>query len=410
MRIAFTNWSNRLAGGAEQYLSAVLAQLSLRGHSVSLWHEVATPGEKPVIAAASGIPSWDVSELGLGRALAELREWEPDVIYCQGMLEPSVHEATLRMAPGVFFAHNYHGTCISGAKTTHFPIVQPCSRRFGPSCLLQYYPRRCGGLNPLTMWRMYELNVDRLRVLRSYKKVVTHSGHVMRDYRNHGIDCESIPFFANQSSAAQSCRPTRHADERWQLLLMGRMVNDKGGLLLLEALPKIADRLSRPITVTFAGDGPDRATWEAAAARLQRTRPDIEIRFPGWLSGAQRSAMMSHSDLLLLPSLWPEPFGMIGTEMAHYSIPTAAFAVGGISDWLIDGVNGCLAPGDPPTAGGFVDAVVRCLSDETAYRKLRAGAYAAAQNLTIEKHCQGLLSILEGIAANSRLSSAVGVS
>ena len=67
------------------------------------------------------------------------------------------------------------------------------------------------------------------------------------------------------------------------------------------------------------------------------------------------------ADLLVVPSLWPEPFGLVGLEAARHRLPVAAFAVGGIPDWLRPGVNGYLAPGDPPTPGGLADAIIACL-------------------------------------------------
>ena len=62
---------------------------------------------------------------------------------------------------------------------------------------------------------------------------------------------------------------------------------------------------------------------------------------------------MASADLLVVPSLWPEPFGLVGLEGARSRLPAAAFAVGGIPDWLRSGVNGYLAPGDPPTPAGW---------------------------------------------------------
>ena len=50
----------------------------------------------------------------------------------------------------------------------------------------------------------------------------------------------------------------------------------------------------------------------------------------------------------MVPSIWPEPFGQVGPEAGLYGVPAAAFAVGGTPSWLTDGVNGRLAPGDPP--------------------------------------------------------------
>ena len=55
---------------------------------------------------------------------------------------------------------------------------------------------------------------------------------------------------------------------------------------------------------------------------------------------------MAASDLLVVPSVWPEPFGSVGPAAAQHGIPAAAFAVGGIPQWLHEGVNGHLADGN----------------------------------------------------------------
>ena len=101
---------------------------------------------------------------------------------------PQVERRTLDIAPAVFFAHNYYGTCISGAKTFKNPVVTPCDRRFGWQCLAQYYPRRCGGWNPVTMVRLFRQQRDRLELLSRYGAIVTHSAHMQNEYVNHGLD------------------------------------------------------------------------------------------------------------------------------------------------------------------------------------------------------------------------------
>lgn len=397
MRIAITNWSNRLAGGAEQYISDIGQILLARGHELSLCHEASDPEERDLIPLPTSAVTWNIHELGLENALFGLRQWRPDVIYCQGMLDPWTEARIQEIAPTVLFAHNYNGTCISGSRTTHFPIVQPCTRRFGPACLGRFYPLRCGGLNPVTMIRDYQRSAQRLSVLSSYGQVITHSAYVAREFRRNEIRCETVRFFTSGPARdLPAQRPDWAPGKQWRLLMITRMTEAKGGSLLLRALPSIAARLSKPVKLVMAGDGPSRARWEVKAARLCRIYPEIEVLFPGWLSGHRREEVLSETDLLLMPSLWPEPFGMAGPEAGHWGVPAVAFSVGGIPGWLKDGVNGCLAA-TPATTSSYCEAVAHCLSDTARYIRLRAAALAAAQAMTIEDHYEDLIRVFQRV-------------
>jgi glycosyltransferase involved in cell wall biosynthesis len=88
---------------------------------------------------------------------------------------------------------------------------------------------------------------------------------------------------------------------------------------------------------------------------------------------------------------------------ARHGVPAAAFAVGGIPQWLHDGVNGHLAPASPPTREGLADAIVRCLSDPSHYEDLAAGARQAAAMFTMDRHLPELMRILEAVAGQRRL-------
>jgi glycosyltransferase involved in cell wall biosynthesis len=77
----------------------------------------------------------------------------------------------------------------------------------------------------------------------------------------------------------------------------------------------------------------------------------------------------------------------------------AAFASGGIPDWLEDGVNGFTAPSDPPTAAGLAEAIIRCLADPARYQRLRRGATDVARRYTMEAHLADLLPIFQRAAA-----------
>jgi glycosyltransferase involved in cell wall biosynthesis len=403
VRIAILNWSNRRIGGTGTYLSAVMPCLQRAGHEVGLWHEVNTPADYALIPLPSDAPVWSVADLGLEPALAGLASWQPHLLYSHGMLDPEIERRTLDIAPAVFFAHNYYGTCISGAKTFKNPVVTPCDRRFGWQCLAQYYPRRCGGWNPVTMVRLYRQQRDRLELLSRYRAIVTHSEHMQNEYINHGLTASRVfnvkygsdfgqtPGEPPVVSAADEARP-------WRLLFVGRMDELKGGRELLESLPHVVSALNRPVHLTFAGDGPQRASWTAFATAICRD-PRIQVTFTGWVGRSEVDTLFARSDLMVLPSLWPEPLALVGLEAARHRLPVAAFAVGGVGEWLTPGRNGYLAPGNPPTVQGLTAAIVACLRDPLTHARLREGAGRLSADFSFETHVELLLRAFNDVAS-----------
>jgi glycosyltransferase involved in cell wall biosynthesis len=134
--------------------------------------------------------------------------------------------------------------------------------------------------------------------------------------------------------------------------------------------------------------------WEQEARRARAENPNLNIEFTGWLDSSQLDQLMLYSGLLVVPSTWPEPFGLVGVEAGLRGLPAAAFAVGGIPEWLSDGVNGRLAPGDPPNAAGLARAIVECVRDPAEHMRLRRGALEMASSFGLNAHLNALLAIL----------------
>jgi glycosyltransferase involved in cell wall biosynthesis len=403
MRIAFVNWTNRVVGGAEQYVRRSAEFLLEMGHEVSLWHQMAVPADREFVTGAVEIPSWNAAELGMAESIRRLKNWRPDVVYCHGLLDADKEAEIIGIAPSVFFAHSYLGTCVGERRTTTFPVIQPCERKFGLSCLALFYPLRCGGLNPLTALSNYRSNVTRLRVLARYSAVITHSGFVAQLYGNQGINCRQVRFISDSPRPGECLSNTWAPGKEWRFLMLARMEEIKGGGTLLDSLPAVSSMVQRPIKLTMAGDGGSRARWETRAAQLMRNHPDISVEFPGWLSGDSVQAALRETDLLLMPSVWPEPYGLTGLEAAHWGAPCVAFRVGGIPDWLTEGVNGSLAKANPASAANYAEAIVRTISDESVYRRLRAGAMKKAQEMTMEAHYNDLMDVFKTAAETGRV-------
>jgi len=410
MRIAVANFSSRRVGGAESYIEEVIAEFANSGHDVGLFVEIDVPADRAPIRLSGESPLWCVANQGMTGAMAGLREWHPDLIFAHGLANPEDEAATLSVAPAVFFAHSYYGTCISGSKTNSYPNIVPCTRTFGPKCLLHFYPRRCGGLSPVIALNEYRRQAKRLKLLRRYRAILVDSTHMRDEYLRHGFDPNRVvrsSYLRDTSrdldttieSAAVPNRATNgNASGPARLLFLGRMDVLKGGSTLLDSLQIVAAALDRPIELTFGGDGPARDSWTRRAQAITAENPRVKTVFEGWLGPERIDELQATSDLLVVPSLWPEPFGRVGLESGFKGLPVAAFAVGGIPDWLHDGVNGYMAPGDPATAGGLADAIVKCLRTPAEHDRLRRGALAVARRFNLQNHMAQLYDLFDKVA------------
>src|SRR6185312_11977797 len=160
-----------------------------------------------------------------------------------------------------------------------------------------------------------------------------------------------------------------------------------GGDLLIRAAGHAAVRLGREIRLTMVGDGPARGEWEALARHH-----GVPCEFTGWKTGADRWPLLRGASLVAVPSIWPEPFGLVGLEAGALGIPAIAVNVGGISEWLQDGVNG-VAVGAPASPESFGAALAGILGDRNRQAALRAGAHRVAGEMTVGRHVDRLETI-----------------
>src|SRR5215213_5232404 len=104
MRIAVVTELGRLVGGTETYIEKVLQQLSLAGHEQLFWYARDEPeGRRPLRVPAGGT-TIDAAARGARKAVEELRDWRPDVVFVHGLIDVRLLDAVAEIAPSVFFA------------------------------------------------------------------------------------------------------------------------------------------------------------------------------------------------------------------------------------------------------------------------------------------------------------------
>ncbi|MDE2291781.1 MAG: glycosyltransferase family 4 protein, partial [Elusimicrobia bacterium] len=127
-------------------------------------------------------------------------------------------------------------------------------------------------------------------------------------------------------------------------------------------------RLVPEACFVYVGDGPLRSRVQALAVALGLS---ARLRLVGWRRDA--AEILAASDAFLLTSLW-EGLPRALVEAMKTGLPCACYAVDGVRDLLVDGVNGVCAP-----AGDWrrlAEGLARILSDPAL--RARLGTAAAA--------------------------------
>ena len=394
MRIGFVNHTRRKVGGAEVYVDSVMPALAAAGHEIACLIEDDSTSDRELIRVPSGAPQWFCSQLGPEDAVKRLKAWRPDVCFTHGLHDTHLESQIAAMGHSALYVHNYYGTCISGDKTQRNGVPKQCQRVFGARCLAHYFPDRCGGRSPATMWKQYRLQSNRLGVMRRYRTLIANSQYIAAELDRHGLKSECLyPFTGGSQQIAEAADFGR---DPLVVLFAGRMHELKGAHILANTAPEIQRRLARKLHVLFVGDGPDRPKIEGFAASLRNE--NLSFEFTGWIGNEALRRQIVSAHLLVMPSIWPEPFGLSGLEAGLLGVPAVAFAVGGIPEWLHDGVNGHLAT-LPATSQSLAEAVIRVFCHADHYQQLRRGALEVSGQFSIQKHLGELVQIFERCAA-----------
>ena len=163
---------------------------------------------------------------------------------------------------------------------------------------------------------------------------------------------------AGDAGPAPATATAKNGEER--LVCIGALSPAKGQLLFVE---DVLDRLhERPqLHVDLAGRGP------AVAARIREriaTHPQGErVHLRGFLGRKGVAALIQKAAIVVLPTIWPEPFGRVPLEAAWCGKPVVGFRVGALPETVKHGQTGLLV--EPGDYDSFWSAVTLLLEDET---------------------------------------------
>ncbi len=352
-RVLFTGVDSAFGGGLERFALRAAEALRAKGCRVDV-----------VDAVPRTLGAYDrVVMQKMPRSLADLRRLKLR------------YGARLR-----FYAHDHELYCLR--RHYYDPFRRPCARFYAPIpcrvCAIVTRPKWIGR----ALTRNMVAFLDEMRGVRTF----VQGAYMRRNLLACGFAPDRLrcvaPFWTDAVSAARTDFMPRNADgdRPLRILFVGQLVAGKGVRVLLEAVA----RLSVPHSLTVVGSGRDATLLR----RRARAVANGDIRFVGWQTNV--TPFLADADVVVVPSLWNEPFCMAGVEAFAAGVPVIAFNRGGIGDWLRDGETGLFA--DEPTAEALSRALAKAADPIRLAGFSRACVALVRANYSTERFLTGILS------------------
>jgi glycosyltransferase involved in cell wall biosynthesis len=377
-------WINNLAtfsGGAEKYIHETATLLARQGFSNMLMAGIERPWDYKFTSPFE--KAFPLDSTTLKTTVAALK---PDLIYVHNVADiETINAIAATGIPSVRFFHDHSPFCPRDHK--YFAITNhTCTVPMGFHCF------RCLGIVK-TGTGITGLGIStaasKEKVLQANRELtgfISGSQYMANLIVKHDFPAaatRAVPLFI----VPPAVMPVVTRDDR-KLVFAGTLVRGKGLDILIKALAL----LDPAVTLTVAGDGPQKDMFvECAAAAGVSER----VTFTGWLSPDDLNMEIATSAIMVIPSREPETFCLTGLAAFAAGTPVIASDVGGITEWLKDGETGLLyAPPQDPAA---LAATIRCLvgEPELAGKFAENGLKSLTDKYTPQMHIQKLVSFFE---------------
>ncbi len=327
MRILQVHNRYQLGGGEDAVVASEARLLRSQGDEVET-HIVSNDDIRTVGQRISAAVRVGYSRRSRDALLQKIKETKPEVVHVHNtfpLLTPSVYDACIGAdVPVVQTLHNYRLGCLSGTLLRDGKICEKCwqgSLYWGTvhGCY------RNSHLGSLAVSAAYSFHRSADIWNRKISRFIVMSEFARKKFEAFGLSPEKI---AIKSHFVEDPGPRPALPDRHGALFVGRLSHEKGLLPLVEAWNSV----DYPLTIV--GDGP--------LIGEIRQRAPANVTLTGQLSPADVRRKMWESELLVVPSIWNEPFGMVIIEAMACGLPILGSTMGAIPELLGDNLGGRL--------------------------------------------------------------------
>ncbi|MDP9794080.1 glycosyltransferase involved in cell wall biosynthesis/O-antigen/teichoic acid export membrane protein [Catenuloplanes nepalensis] len=186
--------------------------------------------------------------------------------------------------------------------------------------------------------------------------------------------------------APTSTAPGPRSEPGVCVVFAGRLVPSKGPQVLIEAVPRLLE-IVPGARVTVCGDGP---LLPLLRRRIEELGIGHAVELTGWLDPAQVAARIAAADVVVVPSVWPEGFGLTCLEALAAGRAVVASDVGALGELITPGRTGLLVPpGDPDALAGAAGLL---LGNAPLRERLGGAGQARSRDFDMDTHHAAVLT------------------
>ncbi|MGH9270031.1 MAG: glycosyltransferase family 4 protein [Ilumatobacteraceae bacterium] len=397
-------------GGTEEYIALVTAALAADGVRSSLVCGVVTGTLSAELDEVRIVPGLAARELhaDTARAVADaVAELDADIIYVHNIFDPAV-VPTLSALDGrgvlLWYVHDHYLTCLSELRWRR--DLGSCAQRLGHDCLDAITDGRCVMRHPdrVHVGADVERRAALQRSLGAADAVIVVSDYMRSLLHDAQPDlADYLHVLTRPIRDLGSLRP-RHrtlADDPAVVTYAGRITTEKGLAVVIEALGAMA--ATAPVELRIAGVVEDDQYWTRCRQLLTRsmaTNRRLTAVYLGHLDYREMDQLLRKSDIVTIPSRWPEPLGAVALEAMAAGAAVIASSVGGLGGILANDRNGIHAvAGD---VGSWRDALTALLDHPGQARRLGEQGHRESARTGIADHLRDLDALVDAQGRGSK--------
>lgn len=193
----------------------------------------------------------------------------------------------------------------------------------------------------------------------------------------HGLSKEVIN--KNRKSSSSSFE-----SKELKILYLGRVVKEKGVGLICDLISKF-EKEDLKIKLIIVGSG------QYETQLKKQYKDSLNITFHGSNYGPEKYRFLKDCDLLVVPSLVPESFGIVVTEAFAFGKPVIASNIGAIPELIQDGYIGFLF--EPNNIEQLENIIKNIYDNKSILDEMRDNCFRSAEKYCIENFIEKHLEI-----------------